>query len=323
MNIYDISARAGVSIATVSRVLNGSHKVSEATRRKILNIIEETGYIPGSGRGKSPSKSRTVGIICSTLLSHGNALIVEKLLHKLGAAGFETDLVLCGPEPAARRRAVEGFADKKIAALVIQCGGQEYGGADCSYIAASRFPVILLNAMLDAPGVYCACCDLPAAIRSVTGSLIKKGRRRPMFLFPAMSGDFMLMLEGFKSACAAGGVEPPPEYIHICPNAAGAGEYFTSFLKSGLRADAVITADDYSALAVVCAATKAGLSLPDELEVTGCGKSGISKLSPVPFATIDCREEELASHAVNCVISLSKGAEAATRTVFPAIITKP
>ena len=48
MNIYDISTKAGVSIATVSRVLNGSSKVSSATRKKVLDVIEENGYTPNA-----------------------------------------------------------------------------------------------------------------------------------------------------------------------------------------------------------------------------------------------------------------------------------
>lgn len=323
MNIYDISARAGVSIATVSRVLNGSRKVSEATRRKITDIIEETGYAPGTGRQKRPMDARTVGVLCTSLLPRSNAVTVEKLIRKFHSAGYDTDLALCGSALADKRRAVEHFTDKKINALIIQGADfMEYKAADNAYLAAAaaRFPIVLLNAFLDAPGVYCALCDLTSAIQSVTDALIKKGRRRPMFLFPAMSEHYLLMLEGFQNTCAANGIESPPEYVHLCPDPDSAQAYVRAMLSGGLQADAAVTTDDASAAAVLRAAKEAGLSLPDDFEATGCGMSRIAAFSLTPFITINCREEELCAHAVSCVTNLSKGAETATKTVFPAMI---
>lgn len=323
MNIYDISEMAGVSIATVSRVLNGSKKVSDATRRKILGIIEETGYAPGMGRHKPEPRVRTVGILCTSLLSGSNAVTVEKLMRKLGASGFETDFLLCGSTPAAKRRAVEHFTRKKINALIIQGADfMEYEAADNSYIsaAASSFPVILLNAFLDAPGVYCAFCDLASAVKTVTEALIKKGRRHPLFLFSSMSDHYILMLEAFKNTCLANGMDCRPEYVHLCPDAGSAKAYVSSLLENGTPADAAVTTDAASAYAVLCAASESGVSVPEDFETVGFGADCLYSSSS--FISVYCREEEICAHAVNCVANLSNGLEAATLTVFPAIIEK-
>ena len=67
MNIYDISQKAGVSIATVSRVLNGSEKVSEKTRKKVLAVMEENSYTPNAfARSLGLNSMHTVGILCSS-----------------------------------------------------------------------------------------------------------------------------------------------------------------------------------------------------------------------------------------------------------------
>lgn len=66
MNIYDVSERAGVSIATVSRVLNGNPNVSEKTRNRVLEIMDELGYTPNVfARGLGLNTMKTVGIMCS------------------------------------------------------------------------------------------------------------------------------------------------------------------------------------------------------------------------------------------------------------------
>ena len=66
MNIYDISKQAGVSIATVSRVLNGSDKVSPSTREKVLQVIEQNSYTPNAfARSLGLNSMHTVGILCA------------------------------------------------------------------------------------------------------------------------------------------------------------------------------------------------------------------------------------------------------------------
>lgn len=66
MTIYDISEKAGVSIATVSRVLNGSPNVSDKTREKVLDIMERYGYTPNAfARGLGLNTMRTIGIMCA------------------------------------------------------------------------------------------------------------------------------------------------------------------------------------------------------------------------------------------------------------------
>ena len=66
MNIYDVSKQAGVSIATVSRVINGNPNVSDRTRKKVLAVMEELGYTPNVfARGLGLNTMKTIGIMCS------------------------------------------------------------------------------------------------------------------------------------------------------------------------------------------------------------------------------------------------------------------
>ena len=65
MNIYDISKKAGVSIATVSRVINNKDRVSEKTRKKIMDVIEQEGYTPNEyARGLALQSTKVIGVLC-------------------------------------------------------------------------------------------------------------------------------------------------------------------------------------------------------------------------------------------------------------------
>ena len=66
MNIYDVSKKAGVSIATVSRVMNGNDNVSEKTKQRVLSVMEELGYTPNVfARGLGLNSMNTIGVMCT------------------------------------------------------------------------------------------------------------------------------------------------------------------------------------------------------------------------------------------------------------------
>ena len=97
MTIYDISKKAGVSIATVSRVLNGSSSVSEKTKEKVLNVIEQCGYTPNAfARGLGLNTMKTIGIMCADSSDIYLAKAVYYIERKLHANGYDSILICSG-----------------------------------------------------------------------------------------------------------------------------------------------------------------------------------------------------------------------------------
>ena len=99
MNIYDISQKAGVSIATVSRVLNGSEKVSEKTRKKVLAVMEENSYTPNAfARSLGLNSMHTVGILCSDSSDVYQAQAIYYLERELRKNSYASMLCCTGYE---------------------------------------------------------------------------------------------------------------------------------------------------------------------------------------------------------------------------------
>ena len=97
MNIYDVSKRAGVSIATVSRVLNGNPNVSEKTRTKVLAIMDELGYTPNVfARGLGLGTMKTIGIMCSDSSDPYLANAIYHLEQQLRGNGYDSLLCCTG-----------------------------------------------------------------------------------------------------------------------------------------------------------------------------------------------------------------------------------
>ena len=105
MNIYDISKKAGVSIATVSRVINGSENVSEKTREKVLAIMKETGYTPNVfARGLTNNTIQTIGLLCADCSDHFLATAISYLERGFRANGYDCILCCTGYELAVRQK---------------------------------------------------------------------------------------------------------------------------------------------------------------------------------------------------------------------------
>lgn len=113
MNIYDISRKAGVSIATVSRVLNGSDKVREATKQKVLAVMNETDYTPNVfARGMGLNSMRTIGIMCPDVSDAYTANSVYYAEQNLRAFGYDTLLICSGYELENKKKVFEAAAFK-------------------------------------------------------------------------------------------------------------------------------------------------------------------------------------------------------------------
>ena len=100
MNIYDVSERANVSIATVSRVINGNPNVSEKTRKRVLAVMEELGYTPNVfARSLGLGTMRTIGIMCADSSDPWLAGAIYYLEQELRRNGYDSLLCCSGYLP--------------------------------------------------------------------------------------------------------------------------------------------------------------------------------------------------------------------------------
>ena len=152
MNIYDISQKAGVSIATVSRVLNGSEKVSEKTRKKVLAVMEENSYTPNAfARSLGLNSMHTVGILCSDSSDVYQAQAIYYLERELRKNSYASMLCCTGYELLEKQSYLNLLLSRNVdAVLLIGSHFIENSPEENRYIleAASKIPVFILNGEL-------------------------------------------------------------------------------------------------------------------------------------------------------------------------------
>lgn len=323
MTIYDISEKAGVSIATVSRVLNGSSRVSAKTRQKVLDVIEQYGYTPNAfARGLGLNTMKTIGIMCADSSDLYLAKAVYYVEQKLRAHGYDSLLCCTGYELEAKAASMNLLITKKVDGVILVGSNFVYEKEqENRYIAqaAARIPVMLLNAALDAPNVYSVMSDDYTSIYEATRQMRRSGTEDILYFYNSDSYSGKRKLSGFRAAMEAAQAKSHPlvefyrgsqEEIHAMI------AHLETVRKKGIRFHGVIAADDTLALAAVKYATGAGYRIPEDFSVIGYNNSMLTHCCEPELTSIDNRLETLCQHLITTLLGILEGKEMPKKTVF-------
>ncbi len=306
MNIYDVSKKAGVSIATVSRVLNGNANVTEATRKKVMKAIEELDYTPNIfARGLGLNTMNTIGILCNDCSDTYIANAVYYLQQELSLVKYDSILCCTGNKPEDMRNSMNLLLSKRVDAIILT-GSQYVLNApedhDNSYIrnAAKDVPVFLVNGTMKGDNIYSVLCDDAKAIHDVTTDLIEAGKRHIVYLYSSTSLSGMNKLSGYLKALDEHGIPNYIEYTHLCEkDIYAARDYLQSLKDDHKPVDAVICSEDYLAVGAMKFAAENKISIPEQIEIVGYNNSVLADCTTPELSSIDNHVQKVCKLAVN------------------------
>lgn len=306
MNIYDIAELAGVSIATVSRVLNDSPNVAEKTKLRVHRIMEEHGYVPsGFSRRLGLNASKTIGLICPDAADDYMAKAVAALERSLRDYGYDSLLYCSGYGYEDCRFAVNSLLHRQVDALVLI--GSVYADDDpdserMDYIreAAKLVPVVLVNGYVRGDNICCAVCDDYEASRMATAEMIASGHRKVLFLTDMDTVSTNLKRQGCQDALAQAGLELCGDVNVGLSNQINQTRGHLLRLQ-GLDVDGIFAANDALAAGALKYAKDKGLSVPGDLCIIGYNNSELSVCCNPELSTIDSREQRLCQIAVDSI----------------------
>ena len=324
MTIYDISKKAGVSIATVSRVLNGSENVRPSTRKKVMDVIEKYDYTPNAfARGMGLHSLHTIGILCSDSSDLFLAKAVYYLEQELQANGYESLLCCTGYNLDARKNYVNLILSKKVDSLILV--GSNFIGTkeeENQYIkdGSAQVPIMLLNAALDYPNVYSTLCDDFSTVFDATSAMLNAGISDILYLYNVDSYSGKKKLAGFKAAMEAKNITNYENLICFYDgNPQEIGEV-TAFLekqvRSGKKFHGVITSDDALAVGAVKYGQQVGLRIPEDLSIIGYNNSVLTNCCTPELTSIDNKLEIQTHQLVQTLLGVLEGREMPKKSLF-------
>ncbi len=303
LNIYDIAEIANVSIATVSRVVNGSDKVSENTRKKVLKVIEDVGYTPNVfAQGLGLNTMHTVGILVPTLADDYMSTAVDCLEKELKRYGYDCILSCTGFELAGKQSKCEMLLSKHIDSLIFVGSTYAGNGIDASatdYIreAAEKVPVFIVNGNVSGKNIYASVCEDEAIVYDVAKQMVERGRSNVLFLTDSRSYSSNKKKKGYERAMEQAGL--PVNVIYV-ENDIHAVKKQLLGLKD--KPDGIIASNDNIAVGAVKYAVSVNLKIPDEIEIAGYNNSILAISSTPEISSIDNHTAEICHDTVERIM---------------------
>ena len=330
MNIYDISRRAGVSIATVSRVLNNSPHVSENTRKKVMAVIEGTGYVPNAfARGLGLNTMKTIGLLCPDASDPYLAQALTFLERAFRQQGYDCLLSCTDKELPARQQGVELLKSRHVDGIVLMGSSFiEDDPANNAYIseAAKSVPVVLLNGAFPCENVYGVQCDDQRAVTEATLSLLDSGCRRILCLYHSGNYSGRKKLAGYRDAHRLRGIEVDEKLLCFFDHDKGSVHQVCQTLlaldRKGLQFDAVLTSEDILSVGALKYARAVGKRVPEDLAVIGYNNSSLCQCTEPELTSVDNKLLAICEHIVTTMMGVLDGKEMPQKTVFTGELVK-
>lgn len=324
MTIYDIAKQAGVSIATVSRVLNDSSSVKPKTRKKVLDVIERCGYTPNAfARGLGLNSMKSIGILCADSSDIYLAKAVYYIEKNLRSEGYHPILCCTGYELENKKDSMSLLLNQHVDSIIL--AGSHYiepDLKDCEYIceAAKQVPIMVLNGVLDFPNVYSTLCNDYQSVQDVTSFLLEQGISDILYLYNSHSYSSSKKRSGFQSAYKKKGLPLPDEYQQFYSGPRDDVSEISNFInelkENGLSFRAIIASDDILAIGAVKYAKSNGLAIPDDFSVVGYNNTLLTSCCEPEITSVDNDLETLCSQLVSTCIGILNGKNMPSKSIF-------
>ncbi len=302
MTIREIAVQAGVSPAAVSLVINNKKGVSEETRKRILAVMEESGYSPAvRKKGEKPLK-----IVVLKYRVHGIAFeenqgfiasIIDRIESECRHHGY--DLMMCNCEPATAAAAIRDMMNAGPDGVILIA--TELPREDFSLLEMIDVPLVALDQNLYYPNADCVVMDNANLMISLVEYLVQCGHRDIGYLkFSQPVRNCDERYQGYLTALERLGLKAP-EPILVKPTVDGAFEDLARMIRSGeyVPHGAVVCDNDTIAIGAIKAIREAGYSIPEDISIIGFDDIPFSATTMPALTTMRISRSAMGEMAVN------------------------
>lgn len=308
VRLKDIARDLGVSVVTVSKVLRNHGDISAKTRQRVLKRMQELNYRPNlAARSLITGRTYTVGLIVPDLLHPFFAQVAKALQGVLRQRGYGLLLSSSEEDPELERQELDLLLARRVDALLVASAQWTVEGF--RQIETQRIPYVLIDRFFAGLSANFVGIDDEAAGDIATTHLLEQGCRRIAHIRGPQVSTAVGRLEGYRRALARQELAPLAGHIVSIGTSAdergeiGGHEAARTLLATEPPPDGIFCYNDNSALGAMRAVLEAGLEIPRDIALVGCGNVLYSDCLRVPLSTID--QDSLAIGARSAELALS------------------
>jgi LacI family transcriptional regulator len=310
VRLKDIAKDLGLSVVTVSKVLRDHPDIGEATRKRVLKRMKEMNYQPNlTARALITGQTWTMGILVPDLLHPFFASIAQSLSQEIRSKGYSLLISSSDEDAELEQREIEHLLARRVDCLLI--ASAQWSVDSFRRIEAQKTPYILLDRQFQGLAANFVGVDDHAVGMLATRHLIEQGCRRIAHIRGPEVSTAVGRLDGYRQALNDAGMQAMPDHIVSLGNSGDhrgePGGYEAAKLLVGgkNRPDGIFCFNDPSALGAMRAILEAGLRVPEEIAVIGCGNLSYSDFLRVPLSSVDQGSDEIGKRAAAMALQVA------------------
>lgn len=297
-DIRTVAALAKVSIATVSRTINGSPVVSDKLSKRVWQAIHQLGYLPNThARTLVSGRSRLFGIIVENITNPFFPELIQNFEEIAVAHGYEILVSSSNSNPAILTTCARRMLERKVDGVAVMTFGEEEPVLD--QLVNRKIPIVLAEFKLDDPKTSTILLDYKTGMHAAVRHLAELGHERIAFLAgPHTLHSAITRENDFRTAMQELRLPLEKNYVIECDHMLKGGVAgFQQLQTLPIRPTAIICSNDMTAIGVLRAAYMAGLKVPDDVSVIGLDDIDFAEFTLPPLTTIRLSRAELARAA--------------------------
>ncbi|NOI15502.1 LacI family DNA-binding transcriptional regulator [Vibrio hepatarius] len=313
--ILDVSRRVGVSKSTVSKVLNGTGRVSEATKKAVFEAVKELDYRPNVlARSLSMKTTDTIGLIIPD--AYGSAQYINNLIDMTQRLANDSGKFLMisqvdGNDIESSIQSIRKLVDRRCDGIIYykssRIEGSDIGDKLESLIDELPIPLVVLNHHLTNKPDHCVWFDQVTTARLAVDCLIDNGHRDIAYI----AGRYQLLtsrlrLQGYQESLKSAGIDLNPLLIAEALDCRHQGGYDAciSLIERDIPFSAVCCFSDAVAIGAIKALREKGIAVPEHVSVFGLDNDDVSSFIDPPLSTIAMPVDEIINTAGRMLLNL-------------------
>lgn len=335
VTIDDVARRAGLSVATVSRVMHNNPRVSPQARRRVTEAIDALGYTPNAlARGLAMRSTQTIGVLVSSIADPFWAEVTRGIEDYAHQAGYGILIASSYEDSTREQNSMKLFRHKRVDGIVV---GASSSGPDALNSAQTHhLPVVFINSEHIDPGEAMESSDPPTPAPAgahpsaylvaddahgaalVTAHLLILGHRRIAYIGARDRASSVRRLNGYRQALEQAGVGFDESLVVITGEGANDGELGAfRLLTREARPTALFCYDDMTALGALRAARALQLRAPGDVSIVGFDDIPIAAYLDPPLTTVRQPMYEMGQQAMTMLVALLQGADPPRYVTMP------
>jgi LacI family transcriptional regulator len=308
ISIDDIAREAGVSTATVSRVINKSPRVRSQTAAKVEAVMRKHNYLPnGIARSLASKTSKTIGIIVASITNPAYAEMIRSIQDEAEKYGYVTIVCNSDENMQKEREYIDMLLEKQVAGVIFPGGrgiGEKYNGHVIEL--SKKVPVVLANEFLAGSNIYSIICDKRKGAYDMIRHFLALGHREiAMVTGYSNYNPSIEKYEGYREALEECGIAVRDDLViysdYLMP---GGYKAALTLMKLKVPPTAILTANDLMAIGCMRALQKHGVRVPQDIAVAGYDDIKINRYFHPAITSVSQDINEIARLSAKTLISV-------------------